>query len=162
MPYRTETKIINDTEVKVGTFPAVTGLKLKFKLFKRFGPGLTTLVKGLDTSKPELPPENPDNSELEFTSKNLDLSVLPEAIDKLFSGFEVDEFIKIILELLQLTTIKGATISNEDIFNVTFGGEYGFLYKVLAFVVEVNYKSFLELLPIGKAQKQGQPKPTKE
>ena len=150
MPYRTEQKIINEIEVSVGTFPAVKGLKLKFKLFKRIGPGLTTLAKGLEGSGSE------------FSSTNLDLSVLPEAIEKLFSGFEADEFVKIILELLQLTTIEGQTISNEDLFNVTFTGEFGFLYKVLAFVIEVNFKSFLELLPIGKGQKEGQTKPTKE
>lgn len=150
MPFTTESKEIDGHDVKVGKFPATVGLKLKFKLFQKISPGLTTLAKGLD------------NSEDGFSSKNLDLSVLPEALDKFFSVLDPDQFLKICLDLLQTTHVDNKHAGKIEIFDDMFAGEFGLLYKVLGFVVEVNFKSFLELLPIGKAQGKAQLESTEE
>lgn len=150
MPFETKNKVIDNHSVDVGMFPAVTGLRLKFRLFKKLGPGLTTLAKGLDNSG--------DN----FTSKNLDLSVLPQALDKFFSTLEEDEFLDLVLRLLETTHIEKKHVGNQAIFDQVFAAEYGFLYKVLGFVVEVNFKSFLDLLPIGKAQEEKKPQSTEK
>jgi hypothetical protein len=59
------------------------------------------------------------------------------------------------LELLQLTRIDGKEI-NEAVFDSEFAGNLFFMYKVIFFVIEVNYKDFFDKSGIGKILTQTQ------
>lgn len=71
------------------------------------------------------------------------------------SDLSDDQMLQLVLDLFELTSVDkkeenrlAGPLTNGDVFNSHFAGRYGRMFKVLAFVVEVNYPDFLtELIP---------------
>ena len=83
--------------------------------------------------------------EAEFDSKVLAYAV-GQLVDSMGNDATVDFIVK---ELMQGTRLDDKEI-NDAVFDMEFAGNYGLLYKILAFVLEVNYGSFFESLNIGQ------------
>ena len=130
---------IDGLKITVTQFPARTGFKMQAKLAKIFGPALGELVSGVKgkTGKG-------------LTEAEIDLSKFSGAVRTLFEKIDEESALVLIFELLQFTRINGEEVT-EEIFDDTFPGKYATLYKILYFVVEVNYGSFFGQGGIGKA-----------
>ena len=80
----------------------------------------------------------------EFDSKALSYAV-NQLVDSVGRDATVDF---IVLELMQGTRIDDKEITGA-VFDMEFAGNYGLLYKIIGFILEVNYGSFFESLNIG-------------
>lgn len=129
----TKTKQIDERSVTVSQFPARKGLKIKLHLAKMIAPGLASatgiLTGGLET---------------DFDSKVLAFAI-GQLVDSLGNDATVDFIVK---ELMQGTRLDDKEIT-DSLFDMEFAGDYGLLYKIIAFILEVNYGSFFENLNIG-------------
>ncbi|MDX1811582.1 MAG: hypothetical protein R3240_06515 [Gammaproteobacteria bacterium] len=72
---------------------------------------------------------------------DIDGDSLTEAVGLLLSEMEPEKSEALIMEILELTTVDGHEVVQT--FDLTFQGKYLTLIKVVAFSLEVNYKSFL-------------------
>jgi hypothetical protein len=136
MDLKNETRTIDDKQVTVTCFPARLGLKLQVKLVKTVFP-----LMGLagDTG-------NPDDSQM---------------INKLatsLSGLDDKNIETLVLQLLSSTIVDNKTAGDAAQFDFMFSGEFGLLFDVLKFVLEVNYSSFLSKIGITLLQKGDGPK----
>tara|TARA_Y100000310_G_C20703455_1_gene832276 strand:+ start:7913 stop:8344 length:432 start_codon:yes stop_codon:yes gene_type:complete len=139
MKYKVETKTIDGKAVEVTAFPARMGLKLQVKLVKTIFPliGLSQDMNIKDSSQ---------------VINNLATSL---------SSLEDEKVEDLVLELLSNTVLDNKTIGEPHNFDVVFSSDYGLLFDVLKFVLEVNYSSFLSKIGISnlsKAEKTLTPK----
>lgn len=138
----TKTKIIESKTCIVSPFPGGLGLKILVQLIKLIGPSLTKIL-GVIGDKGNI--NSLDlNSLLDL---DIDVGKLVEAMDEamieLCSRMEDEQkVLDLVHQLLLSCTVDGVEI-DEARFNVVFMGNYGLLFKLLKFVVEVNYSSFL-------------------
>jgi hypothetical protein len=130
---KTEQRSIDGKNYIVTQFPAGRALRIWHRLVKLVGPALGTAFGGI---------KNDDKSILDA---RFDFSVIGTAIEKLTGAMSEDEFHAFTLELLQMTSQDGKEI-NKTTFDVLFQGEIAHLFKVLAFVLEVNFKDFYSAL----------------
>lgn len=133
MSYKTKEKLIDGKRVCVTPWGARTALKRKFKLLKLFGPGLAELAGGMKKDGMET-----------------DLSNLSTAIEKLLVQVEEDEFIKIIMMFFEQLFIDDREITDTE-FDSFFSENLNLVYKIIGFVLEVNFGSFFGKGGIGKA-----------
>lgn len=141
----TKHKSIDGKRVTVSQFPARRALALKIKLLKLFGPALAQMlgkVKSLTGGKLL------DGSLDEFSP----------AIDKLTAAMEPDQFVDLVMELLAMTRIDDKEATSN--FDMDFAGNLPFMYKVLFFVLEVNFGNFFGKSGIGKWASQANPAET--
>lgn len=141
MAIETQEKEIGGHKYTVTSFGGREGLKVKTKLVKYFGPSFLSLA----------------TLGLQGKNKFSEADVSPELISKLFQDLadklNEDEYLEFVLRLLKSTRYDNKEIDSE-LFDAIFAGEYGTLYKVLFFVLEVNYKkSFFGESGIGKLTK---------
>jgi len=129
-------KEIDEMKVSVTQFPARFGFKMQAKLLKIFGPVIGTVLSGNDVS----------TSGLDST---VSMDKLADAVRILFDVIDEDKALALVLELLQSTRINGQEV-NEATFDALFPGKYATMYKILGFVLEVNYGSFFGEGGIGK------------
>ena len=121
-------KEINGCPYKCSLFASANGLKLLAELKGFFGPALgSTLGRNLD-----------------------------DAIARIGGGLTPDGIVQLMLRVLDQTTIeeggKIKSLGNRDVFNLHFRGKYGEMFKVAAFVLEVNYADFFgEIKNLGSA-----------
>jgi len=127
-------KQIDERSVSVTQFPARIGLKIKLRIAKMIAPGLASATGILQSGL-----------EADFDSKVLAYAV-GQLVDSMGNDATVDFIVK---ELMQGTRLDDKEI-NDAVFDMEFAGNYGLLYKILAFVLEVNYGSFFESLNIGQ------------
>tara|TARA_R100001480_G_scaffold7635_3_gene15595 strand:- start:163 stop:582 length:420 start_codon:yes stop_codon:yes gene_type:complete len=118
--YKKATKELSGVNVEVTKFPGRYGLGLKMRLMKIILPMI------------------PKNEE--------DQGNMLDAISKALTDYTDDTIIDLVLELLNLTIVDNKPVGEEIHFDIVFSGDYGFLYEVLQFVLEVNYSSFLEMI----------------
>lgn len=126
----TKEKTIDGRSVMVTQFPGRRALFFKTRLIKLLGPSISQV----------------------FTSKNLkelDLSILSSAFEKLSESLDEDSFVRFVLDLLQCTRLDGQEIK-DNVFDVEFAGNLLFMYKILWFTLEANYGSFFGEGGIGK------------
>jgi len=127
MAIEVKNKTIDGHDYTVTSFDGCEGVKVKAKLMKYFAPALLSLAAIGFTGKKKF-------SEAEIS---------PESVGSLFQGMadklNEDEYLEFILRLLRCTRRDDQELTRE-IFSREFAGEYGSLYKVLFFVLEVNYK----------------------
>ena len=120
-------KDIDGKEVSVTQFPGTEGLKILTKLSKLVGPviggalGISGSVADVDTSDPDF---------------------LPRIVTDLFSSIEEDDTVRLIHRMLRDTRVGGVEIMSD--FDMMIGGNYPFLFKLLGYVLEVNYGNFFE------------------
>lgn len=138
---QTKEKEIDGLKVAVSEFPARFGFKMQTRLTMIFGPALGTLLSGLEAK----------------TGSALDgefnLDKLPGALESLFSRMNEDKAMDLVLEILKSTRIDGVEVTNQS-FDLVFAGKYHTMYKVLWFVLEVNYGGFFGEGGIGEALKR--------
>lgn len=128
MAIEVKNKTIDGHEYTVTSFDGCEGVKVKARLLKYFAPSLLSLAA------------------LGFTGKKKfsETEISPDLVSSLFQGIadklNEDEYLEFILRLLKCTRRDDLELTRE-VFSREFAGEYGSLYKVLFFVLEVNYKS---------------------
>ena len=135
---KTEEKKIDDMEVAVTQFPARFGFKMQARLLKVFGPVIGKMLGGADLKK--------------GADADVNLDKLSEAIELLFKSMDEDGAMKLIMDLLQSTRINGQEV-NDSSFDSIFPGKYSTLFKIVGYVLEVNYGSFFGESSIGKMVK---------
>ena len=137
----TKDKTIDGKKITVTQFPGRIGLNLKTKISKLVGPTIFTALKSISgTGK-------------KFMDKDVDLETAAIAIEKFLERVEPDSWESLIFEILNMTRINNQEITPE-IFDIEFAGSFVTLYKIIAFVLEVNYKDFLGLTGIGLSKLQ--------
>jgi hypothetical protein len=138
----TKEKEINGATYSVTQLPARRAIRLKAKLIKLFGPALAQMV--LQTT-----------AENESKSKNS----LVAAIESLAASLDPAEFENLVVEVLQGSRKNGKELLPQ-IIDLEFAGDMESLYKLLMFILEVNYANFFTMLGIGsQLQEQINPAP---
>lgn len=131
-----KTRSIDGVEYTVTTFPARRGFQLKIALLKRLAPGLAGVIGAIGRK-----------GGVDFRGI-LDLDIKPDQIARgvaeLFSGTTPEDALDLVMQLLSDTRRGGREITPE-LFDSEFAGDYGHLYKVLAFVVDVNWGKMLRV-----------------
>jgi len=119
----TFTRMIDGCNYSVTQLPARRALKLKAKLFKTFGTALAPVM-------------------------DLSAKSLVVAIESFSKTIDENQFENLILELL-MTARKDGIELTPAIIDLEFAGDMAGIYKVCAFVLEVNYENFFTMMGIG-------------
>ena len=140
MSLSTQHNTIAGRSVIVVQYPGMEGLKIWTNLVKLLGPSVALLGKALGGK---------DAKDINV-SKIMDMDL---DLDNLFSSMSealvmaTDKMDENVVEQLVMRMLSGTKIDNKEIdvnsFNILFAGNYGLLFKVLAFTLKVNYSSFL-------------------
>ncbi len=143
MSKSTQQKNIEGQVCLVVQYPGMEGLRIWTNLVKILGPSVATLGKGVGDGIKDI--KNAD-SVVELLDSQIDM-------DKLFSTMSealvmaTDRIDEDIIEQLTLRILASTKIDNQEIdinsFNILFSGNYGLLFRVVAFTLQVNYSSFL-------------------
>ena len=120
MMYKQESKEISGKKVLVTKFPGRQGLMLKLKLLK--------------IVLPIIPKEESSGSDV---MGNIATTLTEHADEEIFD---------LILQLLNQTQVDNKAVGEEHHFDIVFSGDFGLLYEVITYILEVNYKSFLDKL----------------
>jgi hypothetical protein len=138
-----KTKTINGKEIMVTPFTGFISQRYLTKVVKLFGPGIAGVLSG--------------NS---MDILNSDLSVFGDAIGRLTDRLDPDELSKFILDLLSMVRINKVEITQES-FDLEFQGNLSFMYKILWFVMEVNWGDFFGKSGFGEMISKLKPQSTK-
>jgi len=133
---KTEDKTIDSKKITVTSFPGRKSLNLKNRIIVLLGESFAQLigqVKSIKTTK----------------LKDMDVSILVPVIERFTQKLDPDTFTDFTLELLSMSRVDGKEITIE-FFDNEFSGNLLFMYKILAFVLEVNYGDFFGKNGIGK------------
>lgn len=137
MAVQTKERTIDGVRYSVTTFPARKGLRLKATLVKTLGAAFAELMKGLPTgSLTAGSGAGKSTVDVEFK-----LHHAADALAKAFTNLSEQEYEDLVMRLLETTRRDGKEITAET-FDLDFAGEYLTLFRVLMFVLEVNYGSF--------------------
>ena len=129
MMYKQESKDISGVKVQVTKFPGRMGLMLKLKLLK--------------IVLPIIPKDESSGSDV---MSNIATALTNHADEEIFD---------IILELLNQTIVDNKPVGEQAHFDIVFSGDFGLLYEVITYILEVNYKSFLDMIGMGEKVKKG-------
>jgi hypothetical protein len=122
---KTQEKIINNNSYTVTQFPATKSLKMLHRVGKFISAPLSALAKDVQTSKG-------------IMDQNISTETLGKAVQAFFESCDENTFEQTVKELLTSTTKNGKQL----VFDIDFCGNMGELMKLLAFILEVNYKDF--------------------
>ena len=150
----TKEKTIDGLKVSVTQWPARKAWKYKRRLAGAFGPAIAELGAGLEGN-----PLKNKKSEKESTIDNImdgdfDFSKLGSAIEKLFLQITEDSVDAYLLMFFDDNMKIDNAVINGDIFDQMFAGKMLTVYKIIGFVLEVNYGSFLGKSGIGSILKK--------
>jgi methionine aminopeptidase len=139
MGLREETRVIDSQEYTTTQFPALFGLRLKVALAKKLAPALSELLGGSGASVLQL-----------GDLMNLDIGVdrMGSALAGFFAQVSEDEAEDLLLRVLQWTK-RGDALLDRDTINANYGGDYGSLFRVVAWVLKVNYGSLMSGANVG-------------
>lgn len=141
MSIETKEKTIDGKRITVVQLPARRALKLQAKLVKLFGSSLAALLSGSKGS----------------IDANLTPAVLSGAVEKLAANLEENDFLRLVLEILQSTRVDNQEAGAESTFDQLFAGSFLFMYKVVGFTLEVNYADFFDAGGIGSLLEKARP-----
>ena len=127
MSTRTQERKIGDHHYSVTQFTATTALEHLADLAKLAGPAM--IMMGDDSE-----------ATLAEDAKEKAGEKISAAVGALMAGLNKQTHVKLIKDLLQSTRVD----SNPLVFDTHFMGKIGHLFKVLMFVLEVNFSDFLE------------------
>src|SRR4051812_2624866 len=122
-------RTIDGAAYQVTQFPARRALALQTRLLKLLGPSLATALGGIEDGR-------------------IDASVLSLALRQLGEKLDESATVDLVLQLLACTRKDGKEIT-EGVFDLEFAGQLDSLYKVLSFVLEVNFGGFFAKSGIG-------------
>lgn len=137
--YEAREKEIDGLKVTVTQWPARKALAIKLKLVKAVGPSLGELAsssKGGATSG--------------ILNAEIGTDKLGSAIEKLLSALDETTFMTLVTLLMSGVRVNGVEMSDENAFNVQFTGRLEAFYKIVWFVLEVNFGSFFGEGGIGR------------
>lgn len=137
--------VIDGIHVCVVQWTARTAIKNKIKLGIVLGPVLKQLGPLLAKGKQAL---------------EEDVLVLVDIFEKLAIQLEDSKFDKFVEMVFSTTFLNDREFSWSE-FDTVFTGKILSFYKTIFFALEVNYKSFLDEMGIGKAREQRNQKPKK-
>lgn len=129
----TKEKTIDGFKVTVTQFPARYGFKMQARLIKVFAPILGTLLSGKQGLESEV-----------------NLSGLGDALQKVFILLDENAAMQLVFDLMQSTRVDGQEM-NDAYFDSMFAGKMNVVYKILGFILEVNFGNFFGEGGIGKA-----------
>lgn len=143
MGQATQQKIIDGKTCIVVQYPGMEGLRIWTSLVKILGPSMLSLGKGLGDNIKGIG----DLSDLSaIIDSDLDIekifSSLSESLVMASNNLDEDIVEQLVLRMLSSTKVDNVEI-NSTSFNIMFSGNYGMLFKLLAFTLKVNYSSFL-------------------
>lgn len=133
----TKEKTIDGKLVSVSQFPARRALHLKIRLIKLLGPSLAQLLAKTKNKKVDL---------------NASLEEFTPAIEKLTAALDPDVFVDLVLELLSMTRVGGREVV--PLFDTEYAGNLMFVYKMVWWVLEVNFGNFFGQNGIGSIMAQ--------
>jgi len=122
---RTQDKLIGENTYTVTQFAATKSLKMLHRVGKYISAPLSKLASEIKPGSTVM------NSEITTET-------LGKAVQAFFESCDENTFEQTVKDLLTSTTRNGKPIN----FDLDFCGSIGELLKVLAFVLEVNYKDF--------------------
>jgi hypothetical protein len=122
-------KGIDGATYVVTQFPARRALALQTRLLKLLGPSLATALGGVHEGR-------------------IDAAVLSISLQQLGEKLDESATVDLVMQLLSGTRKDGKEIT-EGVFDLEFAGRMDTLYKVLGFVLEVNFGGFFEKSGIG-------------
>lgn len=123
----TREKTINGNKIEVTQFPARHALRYKCRLLRIIGPTIGALfenVKNLD--------------EVKFTDQDLNIGA---AVKALVDRLDESEVLDLIIQLCQSTRFNGKEM-NTALIDSEFSGNLTLLYKIIYFILEVNFADF--------------------
>lgn len=116
----------------VTPFSATTGLKHMISLSKIFGGPIGKAVASL---------QGKDMGDLEVS--DLSFQVIGQAIGELADRLDEETTTSLIMKLFEHVRMDGKAVVSDGTskgFNLAFASNYGTMFKVLSFVIEVNYQ----------------------
>jgi len=126
-----KTEIISGRTVTVTPFPGRTALFYKAQLIKMFGPSLAVVISKQFTTGEDVAP----------------------ILEKFLQGISITEFSNLTSKLLASTLLDDMPIT-DAVFDLEFAGNLTLMYKILGFVLKVNYADFFEMAAIGNLVSQ--------
>lgn len=142
-------RIIDGFKITTVNFDGRSGIRYQVKLIKILGPGLAKVVFSfIKTSGIK------DVKLLNLLNTEFDLSVIGDGISNLLTTMDEDSTFELVMNLVSTTRVDGKELSNTAVFDNLFAGNYGLLYKILAFVLEVNFGNLFNMDGIGRQLKE--------
>jgi hypothetical protein len=132
--FKPRSRTICGHQVDVVPFPARRAIACKFKLAKLLGTPIIGALKGFLSSLSK------SKVGVNFSLLDVDLSSIP---DTLLSTIEPTALTDLIVELCSSTSLDGRELT-ETVIDSEFIGDLSLLYKVVFFVLEVNFKDFFD------------------
>ena len=125
----TKTKVINGNEYMVRQYGARLGGRIKVRLAKLIGPALTSF----------------------FDQKSglTEPAAVEKAIGIFLDNLSVEEYDSLVMQMIPNYVWKNEKEITEKNFDMEFAGDYASLYKLLWFIIQVDYQDFLEMGGIG-------------
>jgi hypothetical protein len=122
---RTQERDIDGVHYVCSQFPATKGLKMTHRLGRFISAPLSALAGDM---KPGM----------KLTQADFGAETIGKAVQSFFESCDEAIFESTVKELLTSTTRDNKPIN----FDIDFAGQLGHLLKVLAFILEVNFKDF--------------------
>jgi hypothetical protein len=131
----TKTKEIDGKRVEVTPFTARIGVMIKVRWVKLIGPSLSSLISNVKDVKGKL---------------DVNTTVLAASLSELCTSLDAATTLALIVDTMKTTRIDGHDMFSEQEFDMMFASDYLFMYKVVAYILEVNFASFFAVGGIGK------------
>lgn len=131
MAIKTEQETIDGFEIMVTQFPVMEAIKIQVYLGKNVLPAVGNVIGGLKSLSLD--------SEID-----LDGDSLSAAFEKLFANLSEKEAEDLVLRLLKTTRINGVE-ATADVLTAELSGSLLTVYKIIWFVLKVNYPDFFGL-----------------
>lgn len=131
---KTEEKEIDGNKYKVSAFAGRESFKIKIKLVKLLAPAMAVLVDSLGKK----------DSIADVDIMNIDFEKVGDAVLKLTEHMSEDDFVNFVLRMLSKSRKNGVEIT-ASLFDLEFAGNLTTVYKLLFFVIQVNYPDFFQL-----------------
>lgn len=139
-------KVIDGHTVVVVQFGGRLGFTTKLRILKMLSPAVSGTLAGIKV--------NSFSDLLNVMEAKMDFSKIGDSVEKLMMSSDEEKTLNLILTLVSSTRIDGKDLSQSNVFDDIFSANYKFLYKVLFFVLEVNYGNLFTMGNIGNLVKE--------
>lgn len=132
---KTEERVINGTNYSVSQFIPTEALKYQLVLTKLIGKPLAGFYSTADLGA--MKKMNEGDGEPSFLDAGIDLEA---GVSQLADAIDPEKHTQFIKNMLRHVTANGVSVANQ--FDNIFMGKIMDIYRVLLFVIEVNYPDF--------------------